>query len=135
MLNETFSVIFKHYAFATKYPAHYSQLTFFAKYSHVLCFPHLFASFFRMKKQRCHPCFPHISIFVFLWCFDEDMCVAYTHSVWKLQKMSHSKLRAKRAMFTFSVDKSLSKMPKMVNLASFWKLKLAVKQCYQTGKF
>ena len=25
-------------------------------------------------------------------------------------------------------------MPKMVNFASFWKLQLAVKQCYQTGQ-
>ena len=43
------------------------------------------------------------------------------HCVWKSQKKSHSILRAKRATFTFLVDKSLSKMPKMVDLASFWK--------------
>ena len=35
---------------------------------------------------------------------------------------------------TFWVDKSLSKMPKIVNLATFCNLKLAVKQCYQTGQ-
>ena len=29
-----------------------------------------------------------------------------THSVWKSQKMSHTILQAKRAMFTFWVDKS-----------------------------
>ena len=30
-------------------------------------------------------------------------------------------MRAKQATFTFWVDKSLLKVPKMVNLASFWK--------------
>ena len=43
------------------------------------------------------------------------------HDVWKLQKKSHSILRAKRATFTFWVDKSWLKMPEMVHLASFWK--------------
>ena len=33
------------------------------------------------------------------------------HGVWKSQKKSHSTLRAKRATFTFWVDKSSSKMP------------------------
>ena len=45
------------------------------------------------------------------------------HSVWKSPKKLHSTLRAKRALFTFWVDKSSSKMPKMANLASFWKSK------------
>ena len=36
-----------------------------------------------------------------------------THSVWKSQKKSHSTLRAKRATFTFWVDKSWLKMPKI----------------------
>ena len=45
------------------------------------------------------------------------------HSVWKSPKKSHSTLRAKRATFTFWVDKSSLKMPKMANLASFWKSK------------
>ena len=44
-----------------------------------------------------------------LWCL---------HSVWKSPKKYHSKLRAKRATFTFGVDKSWFKMPKMANL---WK--------------
>ena len=35
--------------------------------------------------------------------------------------MSHSTLREKRATFTFLVDKSSLKMPKMVNFASFLK--------------
>ena len=48
----------------------------------------------------------------------------FLHSVWKLQKKSHFKLRAKRATFTFWVEKSSLKMPKMVNLACFDKLKL-----------
>ena len=43
------------------------------------------------------------------------------HSVWKSPKKSHSTLRAKRVTFTFWVDKSSLKMPKMINLASFWK--------------
>ena len=37
------------------------------------------------------------------------------HCVWKSQKKSHSILRAKRAKFTVWVDKSWSKMPKMVH--------------------
>ena len=53
-------------------------------------------------------------------------------SVWKSQKKSHSTLRA----YTFWVDKSLLKMPKMVHFGEFFEnLKLAVKQCYQTGQF
>ena len=43
---------------------------------------------------------------------------------WKSQKKSHSKLRGKRATFTVWVDKSSLKMA--------W-MKLAVKQCYETG--
>ena len=50
------------------------------------------------------------------------------HSVWKPQKKSHSTLRAKRATFTFWVDKSSSKMPKIVHLASFWKPCSATRQ-------
>ena len=57
------------------------------------------------------------------------------HSVWKSPKKSHSWLRAKRAMFTFWVDKSSLKMPKMAYFGEFLKyLKLIVKQCYQTGQ-
>ena len=42
-------------------------------------------------------------------------------------------LLAKRATFTFWVDKSSWKMPKMVHFGEiFENLKLAVKQCYQT---
>ena len=37
------------------------------------------------------------------------------HGVWNSQKKSHSSLRAKRATFTFWVNKSLFKMPKMVH--------------------
>ena len=59
-----------------------------------------------------------------------------SHSVWKPQKKSHSTLRAKRAKFTIWVDKSSLKMPQN---GQFWRfyvnLKLAVKQCYQTGHF
>ena len=42
------------------------------------------------------------------------------HGAWKSQKKSHSTLRAKRAVFTFWVDKSWLKMPKIVNFGSFW---------------
>ena len=55
----------------------------------------------------------------------------HSHGVWKSQKKSHSTLRAKRATFTFWVDKRL--------IWPIWRvfenLKLAVKQCYQTGQF
>ena len=50
------------------------------------------------------------------------------HGVWKPQKKYHSTLRAKRATFTFWMDKSSLKMPKMLILASFWK----PKACGQT---
>ena len=43
------------------------------------------------------------------------------HGVWKSQKKSHSTLRAKRATFTFWVDKSSLKMPKMVHFGQFLK--------------
>ena len=45
------------------------------------------------------------------------------HGVWKSQfKKSHSTLRAKRAMFTFWVDKNQSKNAKNgLFLTSFWK--------------
>ena len=42
-----------------------------------------------------------------------------SHSGWKSQKKSHSTLRAKREMITIWVDKSSSKMPKMVNFGDF----------------
>ena len=45
-------------------------------------------------------------------------------------------LRAKRATFTFWVDKSSLKVPKTVNFGEFLiSLKLAVKQCYQIDHF
>ena len=45
-------------------------------------------------------------------------------------------LRAKREMFTYLVAKSSLKVPKMVRFGDFFgNLKLAVKQCYQTGHF
>ena len=43
------------------------------------------------------------------------------HGVWKSQKKSHSKLRAKRATFTFWADKSSIKRPKMVHFGEFLK--------------
>ena len=43
-------------------------------------------------------------------------------------RKSPTTLRAKRATFTFWVDKSYLKMPKLVKLASFWKTKV----CGQT---
>ena len=51
------------------------------------------------------------------------LSVILANCVWKLHKMSHSKLRAKRAKFTFWVDKYSLKMPKMqmVNFGEFLK--------------
>ena len=43
------------------------------------------------------------------------------HGVWKSQKKSHSTLRAKRATFTFWMDKNRLKMPKMVHFGEFLK--------------
>ena len=43
------------------------------------------------------------------------------HGVWKSQKKSHSTLRAKRATFTFWMDKSWLKMPKVVHFVEFLK--------------
>ena len=48
------------------------------------------------------------------------------HGVWISQKKSHSTLRAKRAMFTFWVDKSWLKMPKMVQFGKI------LNKCSQT---
>ena len=47
--------------------------------------------------------------------------MSLAHGVWKSQKKSYSTLRAKRATFTFWVDKSLLKMPKMVHFGEFLK--------------
>ena len=48
-------------------------------------------------------------------------CLRHWHSVWKSPKKSHSLLRAKRATFTFWVDKSSLKMPKLKNSnQAFW---------------
>ena len=53
------------------------------------------------------------------------------YTVYENQRKSLIKtMRAKRVLFTFFT----LKMPKMVNLASFWKPKLEVKQCYQIGQ-
>ena len=54
----------------------------------------------------------------------------------KSHKTSKSRMRAKRATFTFWVDKSsLIKSQKWSICRVFEKLKLAVKQCYQTCLF
>ena len=45
----------------------------------------------------------------------------HLHGVWKSQKKSHLE-RAKRATFTFWVDKSSLKMPKMVHFGEVWKI-------------
>ena len=44
-----------------------------------------------------------------------------SHGVWKSQKKSHSSLRAKRATFTFWMDKSSWNKPKMVHFNEFLK--------------
>ena len=48
-------------------------------------------------------------------------CCSRKHSVWKSQKKSHSTLRAKRATFTFWLDKSSLKGQKWSILVNFWK--------------
>ena len=52
---------------------------------------------------------------------NETFRATLKHCVWKSQKKSHSTLRAKRATFTFWVDKSSLKMPKMVHFGVFLK--------------
>ena len=49
---------------------------------------------------------------------------SYLHSGWKSQKKSHSTLRAKRATFTFWVDKSSLKMPKKIHFGEFLKTRI-----------
>ena len=60
----------------------------------------------------------------------------WIHGVWKPQKRSFSTLRAKRATFNILSGQKLLKNAKN---GPFWRvfenLKLAVKQCYQTGQF
>ena len=70
-------------------------------------------------------------------------CAKYktiNYTILKVEFMSEnsiSTLRAKRATFTFKVDKSSMKMPKKIG--QFWRvfenLNFAFKKCYQTGQF
>ena len=53
------------------------------------------------------------------WVQNSNKLSSLTHSVWSAQKKSHSTLRAKRATFTFWVNKSWLKMPKMVHFGEF----------------
>ena len=77
------------------------------------------------KKLRLHPystfCDLKKRFFLQFLLLANKARGALLHGVWKSQKKSHSIWRAKRATLTFWVDKSLLKMPKMVNFASFWK--------------
>ena len=100
----------------------------------VTCFSAKFLSFspplvFRRRgiRDSSRKCFSRklLCIFPFLAYVQiegRDNCFWFEihteHGVWKTQKKFHSTLRAKRATFTFWVDKSLLKM---LNLASFWK--------------
>ena len=52
---------------------------------------------------------------------ESNVVLVVVHSVWKSQKKSHSKLRAKRATFSFWVGKSSSKMPIMRQFGDFLK--------------
>ena len=61
------------------------------------------------------------SKFRFLWGNIALNSSLQLHGVWKSQKKSHSTLRAKRATFTFWVDKSWLKMPKMIHFGEFLK--------------
>ena len=64
----------------------------------------------KLSKSQCQNTFPHYHKKTF-----------YRHGVWKSQKKSHSKLRARRATFTFWVDKSSLEMPKMAHFGEFLK--------------
>ena len=79
----------------------------------------------RYKDTICnYSDFPKVAPMAGLWNFYDyqaTICFPVVHIVWKFQKMSHSTLRAKRVKFTFWVDKSSFKMPKMVHFGDFWK--------------
>ena len=126
MLNETFSVIFKHRA----------KIRFLATLSKFSMLG--FDLFCRHRTTNVYETF-HCGLkkaffFFFVHCHNIFsitivVCKArhnqlrrrQVHSVWKSQKKSHSILRAKWATFTFWVDKSSLKMPKMVNFGEFLK--------------
>ena len=63
-----------------------------------------------------------------LWTWIFDCWMHDTQWFEKSHKKSHLTLRAKRAVFTFWIDKSWLKMPKIVNLLTFWN----PKTCSQT---
>ena len=96
--------------------------TIFERFSNTVCFVSLYdLSLGRLSSFLS-------SSFMKIWststlsrCISWQTHYSCLHGVWKPQKKSHSSLRAKRATFTFWVDKSLSIMPKMIILASFWK--------------
>ena len=54
-------------------------------------------------------------------CYAMNYSLIWPHGIWKSQKKSHSTLRAKRATFTFWVDKRSIKMPDMVQVGEFLK--------------
>ena len=141
MLNEAFSVMFKH-------RAKIRLLATLSKFSMLR-----FDLFCRHRTTNVYETF-HCGLkkaffFFFVHCHNIFsitivVCKArhnqlrrrQVHSVWKSQKKSHSILRAKWATFTFWVDKSSWRMPKNDPFWRFFEnLKLVVKQCYQTGQF
>ena len=93
----------------------------------------------RYKDTICnYSDFPKVAPMAGLWNFYDyqaTICFPVVHSVWKFQKMSHSTLRAKRATFTYWVDKSWLRCQNGEFWQVFENLKLGVKQCYQTGQF
>ena len=169
MLNATFSVIFKHYAFLGRKMGDFVRfwrpwssiffclecVTYCADWYVFTCADGCVPSQWE-KSPRTERCEARLTSLPMPTIFDAKKaffislrCPCTSSSRWllvqlelkitvfeKSQKMSHSTLRAKRAAFTFWVDNSWLKSPKMVQ---FWRvlrsLKIAVKQCYQISHF
>ena len=82
-----------------------------------------------------HKC-SHLEIFLRLpppivaasltYCFLRAFSFTLCHSVWKSPKKSHLTLRAKRATFTFWVEKSSLKMPKNGQFGMFWETEATI---------
>ena len=123
MLNATFSMIFKH-CVGTARSIHISSALALlpmpdwrklqkSHFSSNLIKPKVFLSYDILSKQLKNV--GSARTFV-VW-------VSHTSQCLKMPKKSHFTLRAKRATFTFWVDKSSLEMPKMVNFSSFWKMR------------
>ena len=156
MLNDTFSVNFKHCVNTVLFSilVHFWRADYYTWSRRILQgYSHIYSDYhFRLhrarRQVRVHAewCDKWCMIIKCIQKYDfsgdiqnlgmvpAEVNLGLAHGVWKSQKKYHSTLRAKRATFTFRVDKNSLKMPKMVNFDKFFNLKLAVKKCYQTGQ-